>query len=337
MRYKYQIMRNLLIIFLVGLTLVSRSQETTPLSITLENVRYDFPVEFISLKAEGQDLRMAYMDIRPAKANGSTVTLLHGKNFAGYYWTNVIKALSDQGYRVIVPDQIGFGKSSKPFINYSFHTLAGFTRQLLDSLGVKRSVIMGHSMGGMLATRFALMFPERTNQLVLENPIGLEDYRTFVPYADIESLYRTELRTSPQSVRQYYQNSYFVEWKPEYDELVKIASGVTGSSEFPRYARVAALTSQMIYEQPVVYEFPVLKVPVLLLIGTQDKTIVGKARLKPEDQKKYGQYNVLGKQTAAKISDARLIEFHNSGHIPHLEIPEEFLKALIGNIRVISP
>jgi pimeloyl-ACP methyl ester carboxylesterase len=107
--------------------------------------------------------------------------LFHGKNFGGYYWTNVIKALSAKGYRVLVPDQIGFGKSSKPFINYSFHRLAALNRQLLDSLGIQKAVLMGHSMGGMLASRFALLYPERTAQLVLENPIGLEDYRRFVP------------------------------------------------------------------------------------------------------------------------------------------------------------
>ena len=123
------------------------------------------------------------------------------------------------------------------------------------------------------------------------------------------------------------------DFEPEYDELVRIASGVNGSSEFPRYAKVSAFTAQMIYEQPVVYEFPLLKVPVLLLIGTQDKTIVGKARLKPEDQAKYGLYNQLGKETAAKIPGSVLIEFSNSGHIPHLEIPEEFLRALGENIK----
>lgn len=326
-------MQRLVLFLLLACSLVSYSQKKQALSITLENVDYAYPVKFLPLSVEGQDLRMAYMDIQPLQPNGSTVMLFHGKNFAGYYWTNVIKGLSEEGYRVIVPDQIGFGKSSKAIINYSFHTLAGFNKQLLDSLGIKQTVLMGHSMGGMLASRFALLFPESASQLILTNPIGLEDYKTFVPYASTENLYRTELKTTPESVKRYYQSSYFVKWKPEYDELVRVASGITGSSDFPRAAKVAALTSQMIYEQPVVYEFPQLKVPVLLLIGTQDKTIVGKGRLGDDDQKKYGQYTVLGKQTAAKIPGSKLIEFNNSGHIPHLEIPEEFMKALMANIR----
>ncbi len=325
-------MKNL-IFFIFGLyAFGAYSQQEQPLSITLENVDYAYPVSFLPVAFEGFDLRMAYMDIKPANPNGISVLLFHGKNFGGYYWTNVIRGLVKKGYRVIAPDQIGFGKSSKPFINYSFHTLAAFNRQLMDSLGIDKAIVMGHSMGGMLATRFALLYPAETIQLVLENPIGLEDYRRFVPYIEPERMYREELKTTPESVKRYYQNSYFVEWKPEYDELVRIASGVTGSSEFPRYAKVSALTSQMIYEQPVVYEFPLLKVPVLLLIGTQDKTIVGKGRLSADEQTKYGQYNVLGKKTASSIPGAQLIEFTHSGHIPHLEIPDEFMKALTDNI-----
>jgi pimeloyl-ACP methyl ester carboxylesterase len=323
-------MKKLLTLIFSWFSLLAAAQE--PLSITLENVRYPHPVHFLPLTIEGQDVRMAYMDVRPEKPNGKTIMLFHGKNFGGYYWTGVIRALSAKGFRVIVPDQIGFAKSSKPLIHYSFHQLASFNARLLDSLKVEDTYVLGHSMGGMLATRFALMFPDRTRKLILENPIGLEDYRSFVPYASPEAAYQAELKTTPESVKRYYQGSYFVSWKPEYDELVRIAAGVTGSADFPRYARVAALTGQMIYEQPVVHEFPELKVPVVLLIGTRDRTIVGKARLNAEQQSRYGLYEKLGKQTAARIPGSRLVEFRNSGHIPHLEIPEEFLKALFENL-----
>ena len=88
----------------------------------------------------------------------------------------------------------------------------------------------------------------------------------------------------------------------------------------------------MIYEQPVVHEFPDLKVPVVLLIGTRDRTIVGKARLNPDQQSRHGLYDQLGKQAAARIPGATLVEFPDSGHIPHLEIPAEFLKALLANL-----
>ena len=309
------------------------AQKADSISINLENVKYAYPVKYFPINTAGQALKMAYMDVQPTKgANGKTVVLFHGKNFAGYYWTNVIKTLTANGYRVVVPDQIGFGKSSKAYIHYSFHQLATWSKDLLENLDISKSVILGHSMGGMLATRYALLFPERTEKLLLEDPIGLEDYRTFIPYANTEQQYQTELKATPESVRKYYQGSYFTKWKPEYNELVRIAGGVSYSQEFPRYARVAAMTYTMIFEQPVVYEFKNLKVPTVLFIGLEDKTIVGKGSLTPEEQAKHGQYRVLGKQTAAKIPGAKLIEFEKCGHIPHIEIPKTFAATLLENL-----
>lgn len=312
---------------------VSNAQKQDTLSITLENVKYPYPVKYLPIAVENQDVRMAYMDVAPTKnANGKTAILFHGKNFGGYYWTNVIKTLTGIGYRVIVPDQIGFGKSSKPFIHYSFHQMAAWNKKLLDTLGVQKAVVLGHSMGGMLATRFALLYPDKTEKLLLENPIGLEDYRTFVPYVTTAQQYQTELKTSAESVRKYYQTSYFTYWKPEYEYLVDIAGGVTNSADYPRWAKVAALTFTMIYEQPVVYEFQNIRVPTVLFIGKEDKTIVGKGLLSADQQALHGQYRFLGKQTAAKIPGAKIIEFEACGHIPHIEVPTEFLVALTGSL-----
>ena len=328
-------MKKFLLLFALSLSTITyaQAQKIDTLSITLENVKYPYAVKFFPISTEGQDVKMAYMDIAPTKmANGKTVMLFHGKNFGGYYWGNVIKALTDIGYRVIVPDQIGFGKSSKPFIHYSFHQMAAWNKKLLDTLGVRKTVVLGHSMGGMLATRFALLYPDQTEKLLLENPIGLEDYKTFIPYVNTAQQYQTELKTTAESVRKYYQSSYFTMWKPEYEYLVNVAGGVTFSADYPRWAKVAAMTFTMIYEQPVVYEFQNLKVPTVLFIGKEDKTIVGKGLLTPDQQVLHGQYKFLGKQTAAKIPGAKLIEFEACGHIPHIEIPTEFLVALTGSL-----
>jgi pimeloyl-ACP methyl ester carboxylesterase len=73
-------------------------------------------------------------------------------------------------------------------------------------------------------------------------------------------------------------------------------------------------------------------VPTVLFIGKEDKTVIGKALLSPDQQAIYGQYRLLGKQTAAKIPGARIIEFDGCGHIPHVEIPTEFTVALLGSL-----
>ena len=320
------------VLILILSIIIKTASAQDSLSITLENVKYPYPVQYLPLRVEGQDIRMAYMDVKPQNPNGKAVILFHGKNFGGYYWTDVIKALTTKGYRVIVPDQIGFGRSSKPFIHYSFHEFARYNKKLLDTLGIQKIIVLGHSMGGMLATRFTLMYPDMVEKLLLEDPIGLEDYRTFVPYESAEEDYKTELKTSYESVKKYYQSSYFTQWKPEYDYLVQIGANVNKSADFPRYAMVSALTYEMIYEQPVCYEFGLIKVPTVLFAGKEDNTIVGKALLTPEQQAMHGQYKVLAPETAKKISGCKLIMFDNCKHIPHIEVKDEFLKALMENI-----
>ncbi len=327
------LVRSLLPLVLLLWAAPAAAQATKPpeaLGIAMEGYPYPHPVRFLPLSLQGQDVRMAYMDVAPTgKPNGRAVLLLHGKNFFGAYWRDTLRALSQAGYRVVVPDQVGFGKSSKPALDYSFHTLASNTKQLLDTLGIQKVVVVGHSMGGMLATRFARLFPDTTTHLVLENPIGLEDYRFFVPWRSTEDLYRDQLGATEESMRKY-QKTYYVTWRPEYDEYVQVPFRQTLSAEYPRLAWVSAATEQMIYQQPVVHEFPLVRAPVLLVIGQEDRTVVGRGRVSPEVLPKHGQYPELGKRTAKAFPNATLVELPNVGHIPHFEAPEKWHQALLG-------
>ena len=229
---------------------------------------------------------------------------------------------------MIVPDQIGFGKSSKPNIHYSFHLLALNTKKLLDTLGIKQIAVVGHSMGGMLATRFTLMYPEIATHLILSNPIGLEDYRIYVPYAPIEEAYRNEMNATEEGIRNYHK-SYYVKWRPAYEEYVQASIRWKASGEYPRLAMSSALTSQMIYEQPVCYEFPHVRAKTLLGIGLSDMTVAGNAKVPMDNLPLVGQYPELGRRTARLIANSSLIELPDVGHIPHLEAPELFHKELL--------
>jgi pimeloyl-ACP methyl ester carboxylesterase len=172
-----------------------KSPETRPaLGICFEEYEYPYPVQFFPLTNDLRPLKMAYMDIPPDKEpNGQTVVLIHGKAFGCYYFRDVIQALTASGYRVVAPDQIGWGKSPKPDIHYSFQQLAANTAALLDHLGVGRVAALGHSTGGMTAARFALMNADRVTHLVLEDPLGLADYRVGIPPQSEETLYQHEL------------------------------------------------------------------------------------------------------------------------------------------------
>jgi len=301
------------------------------LDIELDDFEYPFPVAYLLLKEQGQDLRMAYMDLEPVKPNGKAVLLLHGKNFAAAYWDSTALALSEKGFRVIMPDQIGFGKSSKPeHFQYSFHLLARNTKILLDSLKLQKVTVLGHSMGGMLATRFALMYPQYTEKLVLENPIGLEDYKVLAPYQSIDELYATELKQDEEKIRAYQlQNYYGGQWKPAYDKWVNLLAGWTKNPEYPVVAINAARTSEMIYTQPVVYEFSKLKMPVLLIIGQRDRTAIGKTLVSKEQASNMGNYPALGRKTKQSIPGSKLVELQHTGHLPHIENFKPFISALL--------
>jgi pimeloyl-ACP methyl ester carboxylesterase len=296
----------------------------------LSGLAYPFPVQFLELPSQQDTVRMAYMDVAPDKPNGHTVILLHGKNFGASYWEPTIRFLTGRGYRVIAPDQIGFGKSSKPArYQYSFQQLASNTLAVLDRAEVTKVSVVGHSMGGMLATRFALMFPDRVEKLVLVNPIGLEDWKTVVPYHTIDQWYEQEKKATPESIRDYQRNAYYGgTWKPEYERLIEPAIGALHHPDYPKVAWASALVYDMVFTQPVVYEFPNLKVPTLLIIGQRDRTALGKAGVPKEIAATLGNYPVLGKRTAAAIPGAQLVEIPGVGHLPQVEAFEAYSQAL---------
>ncbi len=300
---------------------------------------YPFEVKHFEFTSQKLPLSMAYMDIAPkGSPNGDTAVLLHGKNFCAATWENTINALAQAGYRVIAPDQIGFCKSSKPeHYQYGFHQLAANTHSLLQALGVQKPIVMGHSTGGMLAFRYALMYPDETKVLVAVNPIGLEDWKAKgVPAATIDELYQGELKTTADSIRNYERSTYYAgEWKPEYDKWVNMLASMYQGKDGALFAWSQALTSDMIFMQPVVYEFGNIRVPTLLLLGEKDNTAIGKNRASPEVAKRLGNYMELGPETAKAIPGATLVMFPDYGHAPQIQSPDRFNEALLAKLEAL--
>jgi pimeloyl-ACP methyl ester carboxylesterase len=297
----------------------------------LEHYDYPYPVHIFAVQSQGQSLQMAYMELTPSKPNGHTAVLLHGKNFCGPYWAPTAERLRDQGYRVVVPDQIGFCKSSKPHgYQYSFHQLAANTHALLASLGIDKATVIAHSMGGMVGARYALMFPQSVEKLVLVDPIGLEDWKAKgVPWRSVDDWYKGEVKTSYATIKAYQLKSYYHgNWNPAYDKWVLLQAGMYEGDGRETASWAGALTYDMIYTQPVVHEFPEIKVPTVLIIGQADRTALGKDRTPPAIAATLGNYPELGKEAARRIPGAKLIPLDGLGHAPMLEAPDRFYKAL---------
>jgi pimeloyl-ACP methyl ester carboxylesterase len=308
--------------------------------IRLEGYTYPFPEKVYRFSSQQQELEMVYMDVPAAGRERGVVVLLHGKNFSGSYFGETAAALAKAGYRVVIPDQIGFGKSSKPeHYHFTFAQLATNTRELLRSLGVGRVQVLGHSMGGMLATRFALMFSDEVASLTLLNPIGLEDWQALgVPYTTVDASFRQELKKNAESIRAYQLESYYDnKWREAYDPWVAQLASFTKSKEYPRMAWNQALTSDMVFTQPVVHEFGQLKVPVLLIIGQRDRTAIGKAGAPPAVREKLGNYPVLGRAAHRAIRNSELVELNDVGHLPHIEAFDRFIVPFRKFVDVVKP
>jgi pimeloyl-ACP methyl ester carboxylesterase len=320
-------------------TVIAHADPQATFGPELEGFDYPFAVARFDFRSQGADVSMAYMDVAAERANGRSVVLLHGKNFCGATWEATIRTLANAGYRVIAPDQVGFCKSTKPErYQYSFHQLAASTRALLAARNIERATVIGHSMGGMLAARYALMYPGAVEQLVLVNPLGLEDWKAEgVPYGGIDQAYRTELQTTFDSIKAYQLKFYYNgRWKPEYDRWVTMLSGMYAGAGKERVAWNQALTSDMIYTQPVVHEFGLMRPPTLLLIGGKDRTAPGANRASPEVAQRLGNYPEFGRRAARIIPDAKLVEFPELGHSPQVEAPDRFHDALLAGL-VLRP
>jgi pimeloyl-ACP methyl ester carboxylesterase len=293
-----------------------------PVSITCEECPYPFPTAYLSMTLYGQDVRMAYMDVAPAGTpNGRTVVLLHGNNFAGFYFGTLAEALRQAGFRVVVPDRIGYGRSSKPVIPYGFNDWARHTAMLLERLGVERAMVVGHSMGGMLAARFATQYPGMTERLVLYNPIGLSDVRFTRPAGSVDAAYVGTLGATYQSIRaglmRYVAHDSSV-WNDEFETYARIRYGWTLGADWPRLAMVQALVAGAIYGDPVVYDWPHIQAPTLVFGGAED-VLPGSA----------AEFQARMREAAETIPDAELLLLAGLGHVPHVEAPERTIPPLV--------
>jgi pimeloyl-ACP methyl ester carboxylesterase len=298
--------------------------DVAPGSITSEDIPYPHPVSYLNLMLYGQDVRMAFMDVAPiGQPNGHTVVLLHGNNFAGFYFGGPIDVLRRQGFRVVVPDQIGYGRSSKPIIPYNFHDWARNTRLVLQSLKVEKAIIVGHSMGGMLAARFATQYPNMTERLVLYNPIGLSDPRFDRPWESTDEAYKRTLAATYPTIRaaiMRYVAHNAAAWTPEFERYTRYRYAWTLSADWPRLAMVQTLVNQVQYLDPVVNDWEHIQAPTLVFGGAED-TLPGSAAV----------FRQRMQFVTERIPDGRgrLHLIPGLGHVPHLEAPEKTYPPLV--------
>ena len=302
--------------------------DVKPGSLTCDECPYPYPSKYLNIKVYGQDVRIAYMDVAAqGTPNGHTVALLHGNNFGGFYFKGIIDALTKEGFRVIVPDQIGYGRSSKPIAPYNLNSQSRNTFLILQHEKIDRIAIVGHSMGGMLAARFATQYPKVVERLVIYNPIGLTDGRYDRPMTPVEDTYQQTLKTDYQSTRtslSRYVAHNPKAWNDEFELYTRIRYSWTLSAEWPRLAMVQSLITQMLYNDPVVYDWAHIQVPTLAFGGAED-LLLGPASAFQE------RMQVLAK--TVPNGNGRLHLIPGLGHVAHMEAPDKVLPPLVAFLK----
>jgi len=189
--------------------------------------------------------------------------------------------------------------------------------------------VLGHSTGGMLAVRLTAMFPNRIQQLILEDPIGLIDYRLYVQPQSTEKLVQAERNYTTETYRAFIAHFFAILPPAHYEPFVTWRMRVTQSSEFERFARASALTYQMIYRGPVLDLYSKLQPPVLLMAGQADRSAPLVAYATPTARAAMPAIPEAAKMMVGTIPHGQIKLFPNVGHVPHLEVPDDFKSTVL--------
>lgn len=256
-----------------------------------------------------KEVRIYGQTIRYLEAGGGrqTVILLHGMGGNSANWTLNINALA-ASYRVIVPDQIGFGKSDKPLINYRIGTYVDFLDRLYHELKIERATLVGNSMGGWIAALYAIAHPERVERLVLVNAAG------FAPPKDFDAKQLAALNPSTREGMRQLSALVF------YNKQLYTSDAAIDFALTQRMAAGDGYTIQSLIESIARREdmldgrLSAIKQPTLIIWGRHDG-------LTPLAQ--------FGDRFKREIPSAELIVLEECGHVPMVEKAAEFNAALL--------
>ena len=235
---------------------------------------------------------------------GPPVILLHGLADDVGVWESAIAPLAAK-YRVVALDQIGFGRSDKPLLNYRVSTFVDFLDGFLNELKIERASLVGNSLGGWIAADFALTHPERISRLVLCDAAG---YAAVSKTMDPRAL--SALRLASREDIRYLGPLTFRDKRFYEDVDLAFKQHVSAGDNYT----VNQLLDSMIRGEDVLdNRLAAIKQPTLILWGREDKLI-------PLN---------FAERFHKEITGSRLEVIDNCGHMPHVECPKEFVTAVL--------
>jgi len=246
--------------------------------------------------------KIQYVDV----GSGPVVVLLHGLGGNSSNWAFNFAALS-QKYRVIAPDQIGFGRSDKPLINYRVGTYVDFLDKFLEGLNVERASLVGNSMGGWVASLYALKYPRRVERIVLADAAG------FAPPKDFDLSTLSGLNPSTREQVRYLMGLVSVNPALKTDAAVDavLAARISAGDGYTIQSLVESIYRN---EDMLDGKLSGVKQPTLIIWGRED----GLTPLARE-----------GEKFKKEMPSAQFVVFDGCGHVPQAEKSAEFNAAVL--------
>lgn len=237
--------------------------------------------------------------------SGPTVILLHGLGGSAQVWQFNIGPLAEK-FHVVVPDQIGFGKSDKPLVNYRIRTYVDFLDQFCKQLKIERATLVGNSMGGWIAVMFTAAFPDRVDKLVLVGAAGYAppkdlDTRTFF---GLNPTTREGMKTL--SAKVFYNKAFLTDVAIDQAIAARLAAG-------DGYT-INSITESIIRGEDFLDDVvKTIKRPTLIVWGRQDGLLL----------------LADGERFNKDIAGSKMVVIDQCGHVPNVEKPGEFNAAVL--------
>lgn len=257
--------------------------------------------------ALGNDVTLEYAEHGDPK--GIPVIFLHGVTDSCRSFDPILPFLPD-GVRALAISQRGHGHSSRPLAGYGFADFAGDVHRFMTALHLPSAILVGHSLGGLVAQRFAIDHPSRTLGLVLE-----ATFPTLRGHAGVEAFWNTTIAqlTDPvdeDMIREFQQSTLALPIPPSF-----FATVVAESMKVP--AGVWRAVFQECLATDFSHEVTRIAAPTLLMFGDRD-TYCGPSEI---DGLRRG------------FPHAQSIVYPSVGHAVHWEIPERFTRDVVSFVQ----
>jgi pimeloyl-ACP methyl ester carboxylesterase len=233
--------------------------------------------------------------------DGPVILILHGWGGSSDSWLSVQEILAKNGFKVVVPDLPGFGKSNTPKEPWQVSDFVNWTKSFIDLLNLNDFYLIAHSFGGQVAVKFTVLYPERVKKIIFCASAAIR------PKPGLKTRIIFSVAKIGNAV---FSPKYLVRLKDAARNFLYV---ILRHRDYAKANGTMKETIKKVLKEDLLSELSKIKKETLIVWGANDKLVpIKQAYIYKE-----------------KIENSRIEVFPKIGHSPHLEIPEKFAEVII--------